>query len=211
MKELIQIQSQLKAPKKNRNSFGGYNYRSCEDILEAVKPICHSLNCWINICDEIVEVGGRVYVKATATIFNEQGQSFSASAYAREEESKKGMDAAQITGSASSYARKYALNGLLAIDDTKDADSDELNPNYKSKPASQSQPQRKTIGAAELDDVTKCNSLLEWAYNEYKKATDKESFNAGQRLTLKADVSDHNQKRFNQLFASYVQGKKNVI
>lgn len=210
MKELIQIQSQLKAPKKNRNSFGGYNYRSCEDILEAVKPICHSLNCWINICDEIVEVGGRVYVKATATIFNEQGQSFSASAYAREEESKKGMDAAQITGSASSYARKYALNGLLAIDDTKDPDCEELNPNKKSDTATTTQPQRKTIGAAELDDIAKCNALLEWAYNEYSKANDKNLFNAGATLLKKAEVSEHNQKRFNQLFASYVQAKDNV-
>lgn len=216
MKELIQIQSQLKAPKKNRNSFGGYNYRSCEDILEAVKPICHSLKCWINICDEIVEVGGRIYVKATATIFNEQGQSFSASAYAREEETKKGMDAAQITGSASSYARKYALNGLLAIDDTKDADTDEyrkkseLSESTKSTPTTATQPQRKTIGAAELDDVTKCNSLLEWAYNEYKKSDDKKSFDAGKRLTLKAEVSEHNQKRFNALFSSYLQAKNNV-
>lgn len=210
MKELIQIQSQLKAPKKNRNSFGGYNYRSCEDILEAVKPICHSLKCWINICDEIVEVGGRIYVKATATIFNEQGQSFSASAYAREEETKKGMDAAQITGSASSYARKYALNGLLAIDDTKDADSDELNPNYKSTSATATQPQRKTIGAKELDDVTKCNALLEWMFGKYSKAEDKKAFNAAQVLAQSYEVSEHNQKRFNQLFISFVQAKNNV-
>lgn len=216
MKELIQIQSQLKAPKKNRNNFGGYNYRSCEDILEAMKPICHSLKCWINICDEIVEVGGRIYVKATATIFNEQGQSFSASAYAREEETKKGMDAAQITGSASSYARKYALNGLLAIDDTKDADPDEyrkkseLSESTKPTPTTTTQPQRKTIGAKELDDVTTCNSLLEWVFGKYSKAEDKKAFNAAQVLAQSYEVSEHNQKRFNQLFASYLQAKNNA-
>lgn len=210
MNELIKIQAQLKAPKKNRNSFGGYNYRSCEDILEAVKPICHELNCWINICDEVIAVGGRVYIKATATIYNSEGKSVSSTAFAREEENKKGIDAAQITGSASSYARKYALNGLLAIDDTKDPDCEELNPNKKSSHTTQSKSARKTIGAAELDDEKKCNALLEWAFNEYKKAEDKEAFDAGKRLTLKAEVSEHNQKRFNALFASYLQAINNA-
>jgi len=138
MKELIEIQKELKAPKGQTNSFGNYKYRSCEDILEAVKPLCHKHNCLLTISDEMIMLGDRFYIKATATIsgFGEEyfvrGEteytmekpiSACVSAYAREAESKKGMDASQITGSASSYARKYALNGLFCIDDTKDADT----------------------------------------------------------------------------------------
>lgn len=119
---LQQIQSELKAPKGQRNNFGNYNYRSAEDILEAVKPILAKHNCALIINDDMTEVGGRIYVKATAILAIENTPFASASAFAREAENKKGMDEAQITGSASSYARKYALNGLLAIDDTKDAD-----------------------------------------------------------------------------------------
>lgn len=122
MKELINIQSELKAPKNQRNTFGGYNYRSAEDILEAVKPILKENNCTLMVSDEIVQIGNRYYIKATATLSNET-TSVSTSAFAREEETKKGMDGAQITGSASSYARKYALNGLFLIDDTKDPDA----------------------------------------------------------------------------------------
>ncbi len=119
---LQEIQSELKAPKGQRNNFGNYNYRSAEDILESVKPLLKKHNCALVINDEVLEVGGRVYVKATAMLAFESQPFASASAFAREAENKKGMDEAQITGSASSYARKYALNGLLAIDDTKDAD-----------------------------------------------------------------------------------------
>jgi hypothetical protein len=121
---IVKIQEELKAPKNQRNNFGGYNYRSAEDIIEAVKPIAHKYGYYLIISDEIVEVGGRIYVKATARLQpNEAGNIYSATGWAREEETKKGMDGAQITGAASSYARKYALNGLLAIDDTKDADA----------------------------------------------------------------------------------------
>lgn len=123
MKELINIQGKLKAPKNQMNKFGGYRYRSAEDILEAVKPHLQENGCYLTISDEMVEVAGRVYVKATATLTNSEGVQVTTTALAREEESKKGMDASQITGSASSYARKYALNGLLCIDDTKDADA----------------------------------------------------------------------------------------
>lgn len=124
MDELRQIQAKLKAPKNQTNKFGGYNYRSCEDILEAVKPLLAEYNALLTISDEIMEVGGRVYVKATAT-FTCGEFTLSNSAAAREAETKKGMDDSQITGTASSYARKYALNGLFLIDDTKDADSNE--------------------------------------------------------------------------------------
>jgi hypothetical protein len=121
---IVKIQEELKAPKNQRNNFGNYNYRSAEDIIEAVKPIAHRYGYYLIISDEIVEVGGRIYVKATARLQpNEAGNIYSATGWAREEETKKGMDGAQITGAASSYARKYALNGLLAIDDTKDADA----------------------------------------------------------------------------------------
>lgn len=115
-KALAEIQGKLKVPKNQTNSFGGYKYRSCEDILEAVKPLLGE-NV-LTISDELVQVGDRYYVKAVAR-FNQ----VEVTAYAREEETKKGMDGAQITGSASSYARKYALNGLFLIDDTKDSDA----------------------------------------------------------------------------------------
>jgi len=118
--KLTGIQQKLKVPKNNKNSFGNYNYRSCEDILEAVKPLL--LDCTLVISDEIVNMGNRYYVKAIVTL-SSGNDTVIATAYAREPETKKGMDEAQITGSASSYARKYALNGLFAIDDTKDADS----------------------------------------------------------------------------------------
>lgn len=123
---LLAVQSALKAPKSQENKFGGYAYRSCEDILEAVKPLLKEHGLLLTIKDEVVDVAGRVYVKATASICDATADTdvgFEATAYAREAESKKGMDEAQITGSASSYARKYALNGLFLIDDTKDPDA----------------------------------------------------------------------------------------
>jgi hypothetical protein len=119
---LVKIQSELKAPKNQFNKFGNYNYRSAEDILEAVKPLLSKYNCQMTISDEILCIGQRIYVKATVT-FTEGEKVTTVSAFAREEETKKGMDAAQITGSASSYARKYALNGMFLIDDTKDPDA----------------------------------------------------------------------------------------
>lgn len=134
MKELIMIQQGMKAPKGQYNSFGKYHYRSCEDILEAVKELLGDQSCILNISDELVLIGDRYYVKATATITNSEGKSVSTTAFARESESKAGMDSSQITGSASSYARKYALNGLFCIDDTKDADTMD-NTNGHSAPA----------------------------------------------------------------------------
>ena len=123
IKELIKIQSALNAPKSQRNSFGNYNYRSCEDILKALKPLLFENDCMVTITDEVAHIGDRYYIKATATISNSEGLSISVSGYAREPLAKRGMDDSQITGATSSYARKYALNGLFAIDDTKDADS----------------------------------------------------------------------------------------
>lgn len=123
--KLLAIQSTLKAPKGQYNSFGKYKYRSAEDILEAVKPLCAEQGCTLTVGDEIVLIGDRFYIKATATLSDcESAGSLCVSAFAREEDVKKGMDASQVTGACSSYARKYALNGLFCIDDTKDADTD---------------------------------------------------------------------------------------
>ena len=130
------IQTELKAPKGQFNKFGNYKYRSCEDILEAVKPILAKYSATITITDDIVSIDGRFYVKATAKICTDIVLA-EVSAFAREPEDKKGMDASQITGTASSYARKYALNGLLLIDDTKDEDSNELREEKAAKAASQ--------------------------------------------------------------------------
>ena len=123
--KLAVIQHKLKAPKGQENRFGGYKYRSCEDILEAVKPLLYETKTALTISDMIENVDGRYYILATAKLTNcdEPGEAITNTAYAREAESKKGMDDSQITGSASSYARKYALNGLFCIDDTKDADA----------------------------------------------------------------------------------------
>lgn len=123
MKELITIQTELKAPKSQFNKFGGYRYRKAEDILEAVKPLLKACKCTLTLTDDIVMVGNRIYVKATAVIRNEKGETESTIGWAREEESKKGMDGSQVTGASSSYARKYALNGLFAIDDNQDSDT----------------------------------------------------------------------------------------
>ena len=125
--KLIALQTELKAPKNQFNKFGNYKYRSCEDILEAVKPLLKKQGCSLIIADTLENIGNRYYIKATVTVYDTAtGENVSNSAYAREEESKKGMDGSQITGTASSYARKYALNGLFLIDDTKDADTNEF-------------------------------------------------------------------------------------
>lgn len=148
--KLAAIQLELKAPKKQYNKFGGYAYRNCEDILEAVKPLLNGLI--LTISDEMVLVGNRVYVKATATI-SDGSESLFVHAYAREPESRKGMDDSQVTGSASSYARKYALNGLFLIDDTKDADATN---EPKQPPSSRTQEELvKLVSTAKTEDELK--------------------------------------------------------
>lgn len=169
--KLSQIQRELKAPKNQRNNFGNYNYRSCEDILEGVKP--HLEEFYLTINDEIVQVGERYYIKATATLSN-GSESICNSAFAREPENKKGMDESQVTGASSSYARKYALNGLFAIDDTKDADSMDNTEKQVKKPIAKPI-NNKTISDAQLK---KLNVLLnekgkkkEDVYKVYKVAS----------------------------------------
>lgn len=126
--KLATIQKKLKAPKNQFNKFGNYKYRSCEDILESLKCLLEKTETSLKISDELVLLGDRFYVKATATLYDlESKEKIENTAYAREEETKKGMDGSQITGTASSYARKYALNGLFLIDDTKDADTNEYH------------------------------------------------------------------------------------
>ena len=124
LKSLIYIQQHLTAPKSEYNSFGKYNYRSLESILAAIKPLLRSQNCGIRFEDEVIELGGRTFLKTTLYFFNDKGETITTSAIAEHTATKTGMDAAQITGAASSYARKYAMNAMFAIDDTKDVDSD---------------------------------------------------------------------------------------
>ena len=142
MKKLVAVQAALKAPKGQFNKFGGYKYRSCEDILEAVKPLLLEQGLQLTITDEPVEVGGRIYIKATATV-TDGSETATVSGYAREAETKKGMDESQITGTASSYARKYALNGLFLIDDTKDADATNDHQKPKAAPRPKQAPKPK--------------------------------------------------------------------
>lgn len=131
---LSHIQVELKAPKNLYNSFGKYKYRNAESILEAAKPLCAKHGCTMTVSDEVILIGSRYYIKATATVQDKDGNAASTTALAREDETKKGMDGAQITGTASSYARKYALNGLFCIDDTKDPDSDEYHNQTTAEP-----------------------------------------------------------------------------
>lgn len=154
MKRLLEIQQKLKAPKGQYNSFGGYKYRNCEDILEAVKPYLKEFGLVLLFNDDLLNIGDRYYVKATVSLVDVEKKELIAhtSASAREEETKKGMDGSQITGASSSYARKYALNGLFAIDDTKDSDTT----NTHGKEDKKSQKTKATITDADL-----ANALLD--------------------------------------------------
>lgn len=205
MKELINIQSFLKAPKDKRNTFGGYNYRSCESILEAVKPLLKAEACTLTINDDIVQVGDRYYIKATATLRNSSGESVSATALAREEETKKGMDGAQVTGAASSYARKYALNGLFAIDDTKDPDTDE---HYKKTHQPEQKPKatataKKAITFDTLNDDTTRISLYGWIFKKFNEAGCPMAFDAVETLRTAYDIDNETAEVFRNGYANY--------
>ncbi|MCI7207593.1 MAG: ERF family protein [Clostridium sp.] len=153
--KLMNIQKELKAPKGQYNSFGKYKYRSCEDILESVKPLLEKYKVTIILTDKLEQIGERYYIRAKAILIDtESNNSIENTAYAREEETKKGMDGSQITGTSSSYARKYALNGLLLIDDTKDADTDEFaKENNKGK--TKEEPKEKKITPGQLKVLSK--------------------------------------------------------
>lgn len=161
------IQSELKAPKGQRNDFGKYNYRSCEDIFEAVKPLLAKYGLILTCGDEIVEIGGRIYVKATAILMDGLGGVIQNVAFAREEENVKGQSQSQVTGASSSYARKYALNGLFLIDDTRDADV--TNTHGKEVPEEKKETKSGKISERQIELIKKLvsddkwQSMLEWA------------------------------------------------
>ena len=156
--KLAVIQQELIAPKNQYNSFGKYNYRSCEDILEGLKPCLQKVKAAVTVSDELVQIGERYYIKATATLYDaESSESVSNTAFAREDEGKKGMDVSQVTGATSSYARKYALNGLFCIDDVKDADTRDNRQNEATERA-KAEEQQKEIERMKISEI-KVNAL----------------------------------------------------
>lgn len=168
--KLLEIQTELKAPKNQYNSFGNYNYRNVEDILEAVKPLCKKNKCTLILSDSVINIGDRYYIQSTARLLDiEKLESIEVNGLARESLEKKGMDSSQITGATSSYARKYALNGLFNIDDTKDADSDEMT--------------KKTIKTVTEQDVKKVNNTLD-SIKEKQKI-----FTLAKEIGLKPDAT----------------------
>jgi len=190
--KLLNIQNELKAPKSQFNDFGKYKYRNAEDILEAVKPLCFKYKATLTLTDEIVLIGERYYVKATATLTDNEKPELKiwTTAYAREEESKKGMDGSQVTGASSSYARKYALNGLFNIDDTKDSDST----NTHGKDGKETTTQEVTN-----EEILKLFALAEQAgYSKdtvFKQAKEK----------YKKEVENLKKAEYNQLFTGYTK------
>lgn len=182
---LAKIQAELKVPKSQFNKFGNYKYRKAEDILEAVKPLLSKEGYYIILTDNIIEVGGRIYVQATATVSNGSEQ-FVSTGFAREEESKKGMDGSQVTGASSSYARKYALNGLFAIDDTRDSDET----NTHEDPPKTSMYNHKDLGTKEKPLITNaqfkiaCDRLKIGDYEVYQKVIDSYSLESKQQSIL---------------------------
>lgn len=184
--KLSAIQAELKAPKNQHNSFGNYNYRSCEDILENVKPICRKYNTVLTLSDDLVNIGERYYIRATACLHDLGKDSQSVPfvevyAFAREEESKKGMDGSQVTGASSSYARKYALNGLFNIDDTKDSDFTNTG---------SSEPQKKASTPAKAEYPAKTNAPVNDSTGDFQPTCS----NCGKPITVK--VHDYSAKKF---------------
>lgn len=155
--KLLSIQTELKVPKSQYNKFGGYNYRNCEDILETLKPLLKQHNATVLLTDEIENIGDRFYVRVNATFIDiESGEKVTVSALAREDLSKKGMDSSQVTGSTSSYARKYALNGLFCIDDNRDADTLNNSKEYTAPPKAQKQPTKPVQPPKQASNVIIC-------------------------------------------------------
>lgn len=186
---LVKIQQELKAPKNQTNSFGKYKYRSAEDILEAAKPVCHKYKCFINISDEVVNIGDRIYVKSSVFLVDDETKETlsMSTGWAREEENKKGMDASQITGAASSYARKYALNGLFAIDDTKDSDATNKH-DKEDKPKVESTPKK-----GQMNDITFLKLVARYNGGEkdvFDKAGEHFEFRHNDLVTIKTLQND---------------------
>lgn len=194
LQKLLKVQLELKAPKNQYNEFGRFYYRSCEDILEGTKPLCEKYNCLILLTDNMKMVGDRIYVEATATFFDIDSEECIVSvACAREEDKKDKMDRSQTTGSASSYARKYALNGLLQIDDVKDADG--LEPDKQPKPAPKSAPKPSAKPAAPKPATPKVPaSSTEYANQTPKTITEaqrKRLFALGNEADIRAVMKEY--------------------
>jgi len=159
--KLMLIQSELKAPKSQTNAFGKYKYRNCEDILEAVKPLLLKYKCALTISDTLEQIGERYYIKANVTLFDTESEIvITNTSYAREEENKKGMDGSQVTGASSSYARKYALNGLFAIDDTADSDTTNTGEKPVEKPVEKPKPTPQQYVSAKQKEKNVTNDEL---------------------------------------------------
>lgn len=207
--KLMEVQSGLKAPKGQFNSFGKYKYRSCEDVLEALKPLLKKQGLILIITDDIKMIGDRFYIQANVTLSDtETGDVLNCSAFAREEESKKGMDGSQVTGAASSYARKYALNGMFCIDDNKDFD-DPANDQNKAKKMEQ-QPQQTTdkprLPILTVEGVKDWNIMLNMFYTSESDAKA-----AGKSFSLKNYIDSIRQcdnDTFNEISKRYIAFKK---
>lgn len=195
---LTKIQCELKAPKNQYNYFGKYHYRSCEDILEALKPLLNKHGASLFIQDDIVPVGDRYYIKATCT-FCVGDETISTSALAREEESKKGMDGSQITGTASSYARKYALNGLFLIDDTKDTDTDEYH--KQTGENTNKQTSRPGAGSGKTDKLVTESQLSRLYAIGSSKGYDKSDIDKSVHKKGKQSAKDLTVQEYNEIVA----------
>lgn len=211
LKRLNNVQMELKAPKGQTNKFGGYKYRSCEDILEAVKPLLQKNELTLLLNDRIENIGNRFYVQATATIYdNLSDKTISTTAYARESDEKRGMDSSQITGASSSYARKYALNGLFNIDDTKDSDTNEYQNQSNKAPTSQKakvvKVNNETIPTEKISKVQL--SLLNKSI-ENAKFSDEEVLKIIQKYgyTSTAEIQNKDYKSIINEFANLVKSK----
>lgn len=182
--KLIAIQRDLKAPKSQFNAFGKYRYRSCEDILEAVKPLLFREGVVLTIADDLLAENGRFYVKASATLAY-QDERICSSAFAREDETKKGMDGSQITGAASSYARKYALNGLFCIDDTKDADATNTG---EQQPVQEQQPAQDKFYIQAMNELSLATTVdeLKNVWSKYKLLQNNEAFKKAKDIKKKS-------------------------
>ena len=188
--KLATIQQELNVPKNQWNKFGKFYYRSCEDILEGLKPCLKKVNAMIQISDEVVQIGERYYVKATATLIDLDDESkISNTGYAREEDAKKGMDASQVTGATSSYARKYALNGLFCIDDVKDSDSNDNQEEEQQK----AEEQQNQIAAQKIPDV-KVKALISRCEND---GVDKKTILKLYKVNSLADLTELQFKNIN--------------
>lgn len=183
MEKLLIIQSELKAPKNQRNSFGQYNYRSCEDILEALKPLLLANKCTLTLNDELILIGERYYIKATATL-TDGAKSIQVNAFAREEETKKGMDGSQITGASSSYARKYALNALFLIDDQKDSDATNIHKDEPKQAENKEVKQAEQLTDSQRPTIT--NWMSESIFNQIK-----DSFKGGENEKVEKAMKNY--------------------